>query len=167
MCMLWKGYANECVCEGLVKLGECVRGVEIGIRYRTDVFYVVDVCVCVEGISHGFNVGLINKPLWMDITYRHHWGSTFTDGGEPFFPVNCHLNSCAVERQRHWRQVRHHRTANGMIWSWEGCGSPPWLIHCQSVPSALLLKSSRKRSSRQSGCLTTDARHIANTEART
>ena len=36
-----KGYANERICEGWVKLGECVWGVEIGIRYRTDVFYVV------------------------------------------------------------------------------------------------------------------------------
>ena len=77
-----KGYANECRCEGWVKLGECVRGVEIGIHYRTDLFYVVDVYVCVEGISPRFYVGLIDKPLWMDITYHHHWGSTrstFTD----------------------------------------------------------------------------------------
>ena len=42
-----KGYANERICEGWVNLGECVRGVEIRIRYRTDVFYVVDVWLCV------------------------------------------------------------------------------------------------------------------------
>ena len=40
--------ANERICEGWVKLDECVRGVEIGIRYRTEVFYVVDVCVLKE-----------------------------------------------------------------------------------------------------------------------
>ena len=64
--------ANERICEGWVKLGECVRGVEIGIRYRTEVFYVVDVCV--EGISPRFYVGLINKPLWMEAhTTRLHY----------------------------------------------------------------------------------------------
>ena len=56
-------------CERWVKLGE-YAGSDVGMRYCTDVSYVVDVCLCVLkdwGASHRINIGLINKLQWMDI----------------------------------------------------------------------------------------------------
>ena len=60
-----RGYANESVCEERVKLGECVRGVFVRIRYCTDVFFVVDVwsCVCYELFPRWTYIG-INPYEW-------------------------------------------------------------------------------------------------------
>ena len=60
-----RGYANERVCEERVKLGECVRGVFVRIRYCTDVFFVVDVwsCVCYELFPRWTYIG-INPYEW-------------------------------------------------------------------------------------------------------
>ena len=42
-----KVYANESICEAWVWLGECVLEVGVGMHYHVDVFFVVDMGLCV------------------------------------------------------------------------------------------------------------------------
>ena len=91
--------------------------------------------VCVEGISPRFYVGLINKPLYMDITYHHHWGSTrnmFTDGGESGFSGKLSL------WQLHcWASALRLTPSDGQWYGrrWEGCSSTCCQWDGEDVPA--------------------------------
>ena len=75
-----KVYANESICEAWVWLGECVWELSVGMHYHADVFFVVDMRLCVlMEYSPRIDTAYDNKHLWMDIwKYCHHWRGTTT-----------------------------------------------------------------------------------------
>ena len=143
-----RGYANESVCEERVKLGECVRGVFVRIRYCTDVFFVVDVwsCVCYELFPRWTYIG-INPYEWT----RY---SSFLKTHE-----RKHL-------YRWWRiRVENHSEAISLLL----CNCSPWLtcIACESLSCDMYYmricffdcRHSTNRSNRANSFVSASVRH--------